>query len=207
MDNPKPIRIPGGRFDHFNLFKIDVMGDGSCWFHAFCMAYFLPYRTQRYNGKVYRRRDIVQTLRKELSEKLSQPVNPDDPKGPTVYQSLGGGTLEELGKENKEFSLSGMISHINSNAPCGEEIQELTSEQTNKNIFYIDTNSGDVYIVSNVELLYKNRPSVVLLYNGGHYDTCALRESNGNLVTHFAFEHSFIQFLYKRLLELTSEGK
>lgn len=198
MEDPKPVRFTKNGFDKFDICRIEVVGDGNCWFHGLCMAFFIPYRTQRNNGVSVSRISIVKSLRTELSNKLREKTDPGDKNSPTIYDTLSRGQLSEWGSIDKEYSLEGMINHLDSDDYCGEEIQEFVSDELNKNIFYIDLRTEDVYITSDIDLLYKDRPSVVLFYTGNHYDTCAVRDM-GNYISHFTFDHPFIQFLYNRL--------
>lgn len=202
MDNPIPLRFTQNGLDKFDLYQIKVLGDGNCYFHSFLMAYSIPYRTEEINDRIIKRTDIVRSLRKDLSTILKSRIIPDNPDSKTVYETLGNGNLAAIGKENIEFSLEYMINHLDSSSWCGEEIQELLSNETDKNIFYINVNKQDIYITSNEDVIYKDRNSVVLLYFDNkpeHYDTCALRNNKGEYITHFRFNNPFIQFLYKRL--------
>lgn len=199
MDNSEKLELTQNGFDQFELYRVRVRADGNCYFHAICMAYFIPYRTQKIGNKIAEREDIVKALRRDLALRLSALVDPEDPHSPTVYESLGNGHLAEMGTTNKEFDLDTLAKHIDSNSWCGEELQELISNETDKNIFYIDINIEDVYCSSNIDTLYKDRPSVVLIFDGNHYDTCAYRDRENNYITHFKFDHPLIQFLYRRL--------
>ncbi len=202
MEEPVPLKLNENGFDKFDLFRIRVTGDGNCYFHAFAMAYIIPYKTQNYKGKIIRRVDLVRGLRKDLSLRLTAKVNPEDQNSPMVYETLGNGHVAEMGLTTKELSLETMIRHIDSDEWCGEEVQELVSNETNKNIFYINVREENVYITSDINILYKDRDSVVLLvYDNKHYDTCAVRNKHGEYITHFCFKHQFIQFLYNRLKE------
>jgi hypothetical protein len=195
-DIPTPLRLTEHGFDNFELYMVKVQGDGNCWFHGLCMSFYKPYRTRRHNGVAVSRSSIVRTLRRDLSVRLTAKADPNDKNSPIIYDTLSKGQLREFGPE---YSLEGMMKHLDSSEHCGEEVQEFVSNELNKNIFYIDRRIGDVYTSSN-ELLYRDRPSVVLLYTGDHYDVCALRE-NGQFITHFSFDNPFIQFLYRRLME------
>jgi len=199
MDNSEKLELTQNGFDQFELYRVRVRADGNCYFHAICMAYFIPYRTQKMDNKVMKREDIVKALRRDLALRLSALVDPEDPHSPTVYESLGHGNLAEMGTTNEELSLDNLAKHIDSDSWCGEELQELISNEINKNIFYIDINIEDVYCTSNMDTLYKDRPSVVLIFDGKHYDTCAYRDRDNNYITHFKFEHPLIQFLYRSL--------
>ena len=165
MEEPTVLKMTKHGFDKFDLHRISVSGGGNCYFHGICMAYFIPYRTQKMDGRTIKRIDIVKALRKDLSLRLSANVDPEDEKSPTIYESLGGGHMAVIGEETKEFNIVNMITHIDSDEWCGEEVQELVSNELVKNIFYIDMKTGDVYCTSNIDILYKDRPSVVLIYD------------------------------------------
>lgn len=199
MDTPESLFFEKGAMGGYDPHIIKVLGDGNCFFHAICRAYFEPYITGKLNGKVISRKDIVTKLRKDISLSLDTVVND---KGLTLYESLGNGEILKLGKMATEFSLEAMKKHLDSTEQCGDEILELVSTVLDKNIFLIDLENQDVYVTTDIEKLYKeNRSCVVLLYNmEDHYDTCAISH-NGNFITHFKFDNPFIQFLYNRLKE------
>ncbi len=60
----------------------------------------------------------------------------------------------------------------------------------------------DIYEIGNeVELLYKGRPSIIILYKPGHYELVGLK--NGSIVeTHFEKNHPLIKLLRKRVKSL-----
>jgi len=72
-------------FEDFNMVVIDTIGDGNCYFHALLNAFYIPYRTQSIGKETISRRDLVSSLRSDLSKKLGQPINPLNPNGPTFY--------------------------------------------------------------------------------------------------------------------------
>jgi len=190
-------------FENFNMVAVDTIGDGNCYFHALSNAFYLPYRTQTLDGKTISRREIVRLLRDSLAKKLGEPIDPLDPSGPTFYNELSRGKLQEFGKDIPEFSFEEMKRRLRSNEPVGNEYNEFISDQLSKDIYILDNYREDVYITGDDDdLLYKNRPGIVLLYSPGHYELIGIRDSNGSIQTYFSPSHPFIRFISNRMNQI-----
>lgn len=186
------------------LVKLNMMGDGSCFFHSIAYSFHKPYRFETIEGYVLDRRDFIRKLRKDLSIKLGQPVNPSDPNSPIYYDVLSRGQLSELSKTLPEYSLLYMQKELDSNTPIDSIYHEFVSDILNKDIYILDGESRDVYQLDR-ELYYKGRPSIVLYYANNHYDLIGLNtkvgeNSNDNgIKTFFNPNSDFIRILYSRL--------
>jgi len=192
-------------FEDFKMVAIDTIGDGNCYFHALAHAVYVPYRTQSLNGKTVSRRTIVRNLRDGLAKRLGEPVNPLYPTGPTFYNELSRGKLYEFGKEVPEYSFEEMKKRLKSSDAVGYEYNEFVSDQLGKDIYLLDAQKEDVYIVGDDDdLYYKNRPSVVLLYLPGHYELVGIQDKSGKIQTYFSTTNPFIQFLRARMTEARS---
>jgi hypothetical protein len=187
-------------FENFRLVAIDTVGDGNCFFHAICQAYFIPYRTGMSGGNILSKREIVRQLRYSLAQRLGEPVDPLNPTGKIYYELLSRGKLSEFGKEIPYYSFEEMKMRLEKSVAVGNEYNEFISDQLGKDIYLLDAETQDVYITGNDdELLYKQRPSIVILYSPGHYETIGLRVSDGSIQTYFSPSHPFIEFLRMRM--------
>jgi len=189
-------------FEDFKMVAIDTIGDGNCYFHALAHAFYVPYRTQSLNGKTVSRITIVRNLRDGLAKRLGEPVNPLYPTGPTFYNELSRGKLYEFGKDVPEYSFEEMKKRLRSSNAVGYEYNEFVSNQLGKDIYILDSEKEDVYIIGDDDdLYYKNRPSVVLLYLPGHYELVGIQDKMGKIQTYFSTTNSFVQFLQARMTE------
>jgi hypothetical protein len=207
-------------FDIFPMVRIFTIGDGSCLLHAVANSFYIPYRTESFNGVGIRRSELIRDLRKELSTKLSLPSDPLYPNGPLNYDLLAGGVLSTmLGKENpEEFGLKAMMERLAD--PSKEitfEYMEFISNQLNKDIYFLDSKSQDVYLTEiDDSYLYKGRESVVLLYiegitiggitGMGHFELIGLRTNEG-IATYFRPDHEFISYIQNRIRIKTTSKK
>lgn len=193
-------------FEDFKMVAIDTIGDGSCYFHAFLHAFSIPYKEQKLNNQTIDRRDFVKNMRMSLSKKLGSPINPLYPSGPTYYNELSRGKMYEFGQEVPEYSFEEMSRRLRSSEAVGNEFNEFVSNQFNKDIYILNEEIEDVYVTGkDDDILYKGRPSVVLLYSSGdsgragHYELVGLKDSNNITQTYFSSTHPFIQFLRARM--------
>lgn len=177
---------------NYNMIKYDVPADGSCLFHALSLAFFKPYIDENFNGYITRNQ-IVANLRKELSEKLSQPIN--GKYGKTYYDMINNGNTAEFSKYVPEFSLHYMKSQLYSNNAIGYGFLEYICNQINKDIYIIDGNTHELYKTD--EKTIKNRNSIILYYKNNHYELLGLKTDK--IITHFKPNHEFIQFLRSKL--------
>lgn len=177
------------------MIKIPSRGDGSCFFHSVLNAVFVEYReitslpTQEERERKIR--ELVFEFRSGLAERLEQ----KDKDGKTVYSRLSRGSLEEFSKTNPKYTLENLLNELRSTSDVDYVYFELVSDSVNIDIYVIDENSKKPYKIGDNELLIKNRPSIVLLFSGNHYDLVGVRTSSGEFQTIFDPKHPFIQKL------------
>lgn len=188
-----------GPFSYPNMVRIRTPTDGSCYFHAIAKAYFEPYIIGRLNNQPLDRKSFIQKLRKDLSVKLQSKVDPTNPTSPIYYDTLSRGKLREFSKSVPSYSLKNMVKELDSDHPVDNVYNEFVSNQLDKDIYILDLEKRDVYITGyDDEILYKDRPSIVILYLPGHYELVGLDE-NGIVKTLFDPDHDFILTIRDRI--------
>lgn len=189
-----------GPFKYNNLVRLRTIADGSCFFHALAKSYFKPYITGLLDGKPFIRREFIQNLRKDLSVTLGSKINPSDNSSPLYYDELSRGELKDFSKSVPEYSLKNMQKELDSKRSVDNVYNEFISNQLDKDIYIIDAVKKDIYITGDDnDILYKNRPSVVILYLPGHYELVGLIKRNGDIKTLFNPDHDFIQAIRERI--------
>lgn len=205
----KPVRWD----KHSNLVMIDTAGDGSCSLHSIVQAFHPGYQSGRYeDGTPFDRYSFVRGIRDELATNLSVPVNGTE--GPTWYESLSRGTLEEyakatkgiLGSETPDLSKKGFEKHLRSSAWLGHEIMEYCSRLFGIGIFILhEDNRGQVsglyHMGKENDLYYQGFTKAVLILNhdNKHFSTCARKEHDGGLRTLFNMEDPMISDFLREL--------
>nr|QBK91553.1 MAG: uncharacterized protein LCPAC302_01730 [Pithovirus LCPAC302] len=193
-------------FGYNGMVRIRVLMDGSCFFHAVTKSYFGPYITGRIDDKPFDKKKFIRKLRKDLSIKLGSRVDPKDINGKTYYETLSRGELNEISKSVPNYSLKNMQSELDSNRPIDNVYNEFISNVLNKDIYILDLVKRDVYITGDDdEILYKRRPSIVILYLPGHYELIGIKE-NDNIKTLFDPNDNFIQTIRLRMIALKNIG-
>ena len=173
----------------FDLVRVGVPLDGSCYFHAIAKAYFKPYIMGKVGEGVFDRSEFVRNLRKDLSLAL-----------PAVYSKLAHGELLEISKTVPKYSLQNLQKELDSNSPISNYFNEFISDSLNIDIYVLDAKTKDVYMFgADLNLLYKNRKSVVLLYLPGHYELIGLLHPNSNVETYFSPTHPLIKKIRERI--------
>jgi len=158
-------------YEDKNVGVIRVYMDGSCFFHSILMAVDDTYFTSSEKDK----KNIAYSYRHYLAN-LLESVNAD---GVRVYDTLSRGKLAEISEAVADVSLDSLKSLLrNIRASVGQEIIELVSNDINIDIYIVDV-SGNYYVMGDKEIYYKNRASVVLLYNGAHYDLLVYKVGEG----------------------------
>jgi len=185
------------------MVRMGVPPDGSCFFHAILLAFYKQYQNQSEDGVPISRSKLVKDFRHDLSLRLGENIDLVDPSSPIVYDTLSRGTLRDFSKDMQEYSLSSMQKELDSDSPIDNAYHEFISNEVRKDIYILDNEKQDVYITgSDLDILYKGRPSIVLLYIPGHFELVGIRNSDGSISTYFDSEHPFIQRLNERLHEL-----
>lgn len=170
---------------------IRTQGDSHCFFHCCLYATSAEYQELKAPEKTQQAIEF----RKYLSRVLEMDIN-----GKIVYDKLSRGNLREFGEAVPEFALENMKRELCSSEFVDNKYNELVSNTLNVDIYLIDSKMQDFYCVGGEEdLLYHNRPSIVILYNedGAHYDLIGYRDA-GKLKTIFSWDHRFIKCIRKR---------
>ena len=193
----EPLNWKGERFEYDGMHRKKTLGDGSCYFHAILDAYFVPYRTGRLEGRVLDRFDFVKKFREDLAALLNKPRR--EWGGKTYYETLSRGELPSLSKAMPEVSLLEMRKGLVSFNSVNYMYHELVSDILDKDVYILDAKSKDVYIIdSDLDLYYKKRNSVVILFIPGHFEVVGVTV-DGVLETYFDRRNPFIKAIRKRM--------
>ncbi len=182
------------------MVRIMTMGDGSCFFHAIARSYFEPYIIgQMADGSPINRSQFIRDFRRDLAIKLGQTIDPLDPTSSMYYDTLSRGQLRELSRSLPQLSLRNMQKELNSSMPVDNKYNEYISNLLNKDIYLLDANRRSVYVTgSDSDILYKNRPSIVILVTPGHYELVGIRTYSG-VQTVFHPKDDFIMTIRSKL--------
>ena len=190
-------------FENWALVRFSTPMDGSCLFHAISNSFFPAYHTETVHGRHVTRDKIVASLRRQLADKLAEPIS-NDPNAPRYYDTLNSGTTSAFAEAVPEFALSYMQAQLDSRTPIGYGYMEFIGNVLNKDIYILEALRHDIYITDELPLTIKgDRSSIVLYYMNGHYELVGIQNVDGSFVTHFSPDHTFIQFLYHRVREMT----
>lgn len=198
----------GHGFEQWPLVRFSTQADGSCLFHAIVNSFWPEYWEEKINDKSVSRSLIIETLRRELSEKLAARVS-DAADSPTYYETLNRGYTATMAREVKEYSLEHMQRELNSHAYIGYGYIEFIGRVLRKDIYILEAVRRDVYqqVEDELELtLTGDRDSIVLYYtDNGHYELVGVANPDGTFSTYFGPDHSLIRFLYARAHSLRAE--
>lgn len=189
-------------WDYPGLVRFDTIGDGSCFFHAIASAYCKSYIDGIMNGKPIDRCDFIRGLRRDLSDKLGEKINPKDPKSPRYYDTLSRGYLKEFSKNWPAYTLDNLQNELDSSNSVSNVYVEFISDQINKDIYFLSNKTQDIYPTGDdYSLIHKDRDSIVLLVYPNHFELIGLEEDN-SIITLFETDHPFIKYLKKRIKEI-----
>eukprot|EP00919_Chromeraceae_sp_WS-2016_P048810 GHVR01115476.1.p3 GENE.GHVR01115476.1~~GHVR01115476.1.p3 ORF type:complete len:201 (+),score=14.34 GHVR01115476.1:2208-2810(+) len=175
-----------------NLVKIRTIGDGSCLFHSILAGTNTLYNNSSLSGK----QKIAVQLRSHLARKLDM-----------NYDKLSRGelksiseALEGIGGIGNSVSLPLMKTQLDSHAFAGQEYLELVSNELNIDVYILDINRQDVYMLGDTELLIRNRPSILIGYDErmSHYDLIG-QELQDRIVSLFSSEHETVIKIRERI--------
>ena len=208
------LRWNDNNFSYPNLVRIRTETDGSCLFHAIVKAYFGPYIRGKMNGQTLDRKSFVRKLRRDLALKLEQRVEPQKPYSKTYYETLSKGDLPEIAKSIPSYTLKNLQKLLDSTRPVGNIFNEFISNELNKDIYILDLQKKDIYMTgTDLDILYKDRDSIVILYMPGHYELVGVEtkldktytdRGNKYIKTLFKYDHPLIQFIRRRQLQMIS---
>lgn len=197
-DAVTPLKL--NRFNQYNnLLKIKILGDGNCFFHAVLRGFSSYYSIK----KVEEKKEIVMKFRSELADLLAE----KDASGVTNYSKLSRGELAEFSKNVPQYTLENMQNELRSNSDVDYVYIEFISDIVQNDIYIIDEKTSDIYVIGDeLDLYYKNRSSIILLFTGNHYDLIAIKSKNGAMNTVFSANYPFIILLKNRLKEKIALG-
>jgi hypothetical protein len=199
-------KIVNSKFKYPGMVRIRTIGDGSCYFHAILNSYFVPYRSERVNDQIVPRKETVKQFRATLAWQLEQPSDANNPCSPRVYDVLSRGELANMAEHVPNYSLVNLQRQLLSDEAVDNMYQELISNSIGMDIYILSAENLDVYITGDDDpILYKNRPSIVLLYIPGHYELVGIKKKDGQIPTLFSPESDFIRAIKKRTKELKQE--
>lgn len=175
------------RFAYPGMVMIDVARDGSCFFHALVLSFYKPYQLNKIN-----RQKFIRELRKNLADQL-----------PNYYDQLANGKLRELSKDMPEVSLNSMKQELDSSNAVSDIYTQFIGDLLNRDIYLLDYEKKDVYLTGiDLNLIFKERKSTILVINKGHYQLIGLQKPDGTLKVSFSPDHSFILAIQQRIKEL-----
>ncbi len=178
---------------------IEVPADGSCFFHAILLAIYRPYRLGYDNGYPINRSATARSLRDDLAKRLQEHHIIDDETTPLVYDTLSKGTLRENAKTLPQYTLESMQAELRSNSSVDFIYLEFISNELNKDIYIINLDTKDVYIMTDIDIMYKNRDSIILAYSDNHFELIGVRTNNGDIDTLFAYNDVIITSIRQRI--------
>lgn len=188
----KPVPFTIASIPYPRLAKIAVIGDGSCYFHAVLRAFNKTYINAETTKE---RKDYAMNLRYTLAASLEEKED-----GVMYYDTLFGGTLRGFSQGFPHYSLESMKSELRSSRAVDNVYHQLVAEKLNKDIYLIDAAKGDLYMeTSEPDKYYKNRDSIFILYNSGHYDVIGVLNSAGGVDTLLKHDHPFTLMVKARL--------
>lgn len=193
-----------GNLQYPGMIRIRTDLDGNCFFHAIAKSYFKPYIVGKTkDGKPFNRKKFIKNLRKDLSKMLDKNIDPSDSQSLTWYESMANGEWTEEGKTMPELTLKHMQKELASNSPISHVYNEFISDQLDKDIYILDVEKQDVYMTGTDDaLLYKERPSIVILYLPGHYELVGIKDEQNYIQTIFDYDSEFIKTIRKRMTEI-----
>ena len=164
--------------DYPNLCLLPAIGDGSCLIHAILLSYNEEY----INEKKTRRKEMAREIRDSLACLL-----------PFVYSELGRGYYKQVSESIPEYSLDAMIATLRSDEDLDYTFFEFICDKLNKDLYILDLKTGKPYITKEEDLYQKGRDSIIIAFNGSHYDLIGLRnpETKG-ITTLFSPRHPLI---------------
>ena len=151
---------------NFHIHEVPM--DGHCFFHCLLLATSTLYRKNQSQDQKLK---MVQFLRSSLAKYLEE----TDENDRTVYERLSRGNLAAFASEVPELSLKNLKKMLNSNQPVGEHIYELVSEFLDIDLYVFHK---EQLMTFDRELLHKNRPSVIIVYQNGHYELCIRKKED-----------------------------
>lgn len=185
----------------YDLVRIGTPGKGSCFFHAIIGAFSKKYASMTLQKK----NEYVATFRRKMAQLLDF----------DTYRNLGNGVLAELMShkyrsktKNEERAMKvGWAMFLKLLSDCkewiGEEMLEYVANTLGVDIYIMNDITRTVEIASDCPLMYKHRPSIVILnIDNVHYETVGRRNESGKIQTVFSPEDPFTIQLYNQVCNI-----
>jgi hypothetical protein len=199
------------------VYRLTVIGDGSCFFHALLKAIYLPY--QQTVGAAARV-NLVQQFRRDLAVTLSE-RNPYYSDTYTNWQTIASGSFPRLVThqikqemddepdkllENVDYTQAGLERLLNSYNAVGNEIFKYVADILNVNIIVMDLSREDDLRFVNAIVARSNPDRTVVLFGAsGHYEPIVIQIGEGNdgnpvgYQTYYDFQHPFITDILRQV--------
>lgn len=178
------------------LTRLRTPFDEDCFYHAILNATLIGYRTRRLGSVDVDARDIVRLTRSWLATSLGTP----DSTGVRPYDRLDNGTVSALSSTIPSCTLAAFQHSLLHGTGVRDVLLPFVCDMINHDIFLVNAHERDLHVVSTmVDVLYRDRPAIVLLYTPQHYSLLAVRTEDRDLQTRFDPKHPYVQQLRKRL--------
>lgn len=196
-----------GAFSYPGLVRIRTLPSPGALLHSILNAFFVPYRSQQFNhaSEPVSRIEMVNAYREYLAERLAEPEKPAEVLSPLVYNNLSRGKMTLFANILKGYHLDVMQSELRDpDFFLDDKYLELIANDLEKDIYILDATTYDVRLFPNttVDMYYKGRSVIVLLYIPGHFELVGICKPSGDVVTHFMHGSDFANALHQRYQEL-----
>jgi hypothetical protein len=190
-----------GSVTYPGLVRLRTIADAGALLHACLNAFFVPYRSNQIHQSAIGRREMVQAYRETLARRLTEPIDPANTLSPTVYECLARGKMKEMADIIREYHVDIMQGELNNpDFILDDKYLELIANELSKDVYILNAITHDVHIFDHceIDMYYKNRPSIVVLYLPGHFELVGVQVADGDVMTHFSPRSPFITMLRKR---------
>lgn len=192
-----------------NLVRIACIGDGSCFIHAVCKAFYPKY--QENNGSKDRL-DMAAHLRRDLAYTLN--MESREYPGHTYWETTGRGIFPELLigqllepnsilELQQSYSLQGLQRMFNSSIWLGDASYLYISDMFGIDIYIMIGVEDDLIPVSNTVRRGIARNSIIIMGTTTHYEVIGL-DTGKEFQTLFTDDDQFLQAVRNKF---TDEGK
>jgi hypothetical protein len=202
----EPIVWPHGGFNYPGLVRIRTLPSPGSLLHAVLNAFFVPYRSNQFShtSEPVGRKEMVDALRVHLADRLDAPIDPSNPLSPGVYDCLARGKMKEYAEIIKEYHIEVVRSELRDpDFFMDDKYLELISNELSKDIYVLNALTQDVHVFdhADVDMYYKGRPTIVVLFLPGHFEVVGVQKETGDIATLFSTNSPFVQALQARYLE------
>lgn len=191
----------GCGFSYPGLTRIRTIPDAGALLHAVLNAFFVPYRSNQLNQAIVGRKELVEEYRLCLAARLSEPIDPSNALSPSVYECLARGKMKEFGAIIKEYHIDVVRSELSDPSFfLDDKYLELIANELSKDIYVLNALTRDVHVFdhADVDMYYKHRPTIVVLFLPSHFELVGVRTPDGDVATHFSPDSPFVHALADR---------